>query len=361
MARLTTLRCTVLTALAAGAVAACSATLPGEDEFTEAERSLLDRANELSPAPGSGPGDKAVDITESSGFGAEINGVCSTRGCGGIVANHANSYIKVANCYGAGDGPIPANQFTCVQFPNDWTRHPGDFWLRPNRATTDFPAYYDTDAFIAFGGCKTTVTKWFKSTLITPPVLLGRWEYDRRNLGSEWIKLNDLTFVDILAIECQGAPPAPPAPTPPAPPPQRFGEIKVLSSNMCLVARVGAGERPVVQVPCAGFSDQIWSIEYLWGGRGPEGLAQLKNRDRGLCLATRGTGESPAVVTTCNTGWFDQLWFIVRDPNTGYYQFKNQNSKLCLVVRGGSAETQAVQSNCGTQWADQLWIWEGWF
>jgi hypothetical protein len=357
MTKLTHLRCAVLIATAAGAVAACSGTLSDKDDFTKTDPRLLSGADDI-PAARSAPGvEQVLDPAGNPHDGVATNNQCDTRGCGGIVTNHASSYIKVANCYQDGEGPIPGDKLPCVQAPNDWTRANGDFWLGPNNSSANYSKYYDTDSFIAFGGCKTTVNKFVKST----SVLLGRWEYDRRNQGSEWIKLNDATFVDVLAIECQGAPPAPPAPTPPPPPPSKLGQIKVLSSNMCLVARAGAGERPVVQVPCAGFSDQVWSIDYLWGGSGPEGLAQLRNRDRGLCLVARGSGESAAVVTTCNTGWFDQLWFIARDSNTGYYQFKNQTSKLCLVVRGGSAETQAVQSTCGTQWADQLWIWEGWF
>jgi endonuclease/exonuclease/phosphatase family metal-dependent hydrolase len=139
------------------------------------------------------------------------------------------------------------------------------------------------------------------------------------------------------------------------------GSLKVLNSQMCLVARAGAGERPVVQVPCADFSDQAWLLRYLEGAAGPEGPVQVINRDRRLCLVTRGTHESEAVVTVCDAGFPDQVWDTVRDPNTGYYQLKNRNSGLCLVVRTANPETRAIQSTCGAQWADQLWLWDAWF
>jgi len=131
---------------------------------------------------------------------------------------------------------------------------------------------------------------------------------------------------------------------------------------MCLVALSGPGEPPVVQVPCASYSDQDWIIRYLPGYAGPAGRAQIINRDRNLCLVTRQLGvESKAIVSTCDQSYADQIWDIIRDANTGYYQLRNKNSQLCLVVRTNTVETQALQSTCGTQWADQLWIWDGWF
>src|SRR5688572_8711428 len=102
--------------------------------------------------------------------------------------------------------------------------------------------------------------------------------------------------------------------------------LRVLSSGMCLVARAGWGERPVVQVPCQNFSDQDWVLEYIGSfGADYEGQVRIRNRDRGLCLVTRGSGESKAVVTTC--GYYpDQLWWVLRDRNTGYYSLRNSNS-----------------------------------
>ena len=141
--------------------------------------------------------------------------------------------------------------------------------------------------------------------------------------------------------------------------------LRVLSSGMCLVARAGWGERPVVQVPCQNYSDQDWVLEYLGViGDGVEGQVRIRNVDRNLCLVTRGSGESKAVATTC--GYFaDQLWWVLRDPLTGYYSLMNSNSvsgtPMCLVVRTANPETQAVQSPCNRRYADQLWIWEGWF
>lgn len=211
--------------------------------------------------------------------------------------------------------------------------------LNPGSTTPD---HQDWDAFFVPRNCSYsgTIDRRLQTDI---PFFVGE------SFDGIWIHVHDDERYVIQQITCHD------------PPPQKLGRIKVLSSNMCLVARAGWGERPVVQVPCAGFSDQVWIIQYLAGGNGPEGLAQIKNRDRDLCLVTRGQGESLAVVSTCSVAWPDQIWNIVRDPGTGYYQFVNQNSNLCLVVRTSTSETQAVQSTCGRQWADQLWLWEGWF
>jgi hypothetical protein len=114
--------------------------------------------------------------------------------------------------------------------------------------------------------------------------------------------------------------------------------LRGLGSGLCLVARTGWGERPVVQVPCQNYSDQDWVLEYL-GQFGPysEGQVRIRNRDRGLCLIVRGSG--------------DQL----RNANTP------DHASMCLAVRSDYAETQAVQVRCDRRSARQLWLWEGWF
>ncbi|HEX6356367.1 RICIN domain-containing protein [Actinophytocola sp.] len=121
------------------------------------------------------------------------------------------------------------------------------------------------------------------------------------------------------------------------------------ASNQCLVARVGPGERPVEQTPCAGFSDQDW--DFFQVTHNGEVVNQIHNIDRNLCLVTRGTGETPAVVTTCNGGFADQLWraFLFSD---GTWRFQNVNSGLCLVARGTS---QATQTTCAG-FTDQFWF-----
>ncbi len=132
--------------------------------------------------------------------GPITSGTCSTRGCGGGVTNHARSgfYVKVANCFVAGDGPYDGDRLPCVTNPDNSAAGSGDFWMSPGQFSGNFPAYYDTDAFIAVSGCTTSVTKWIKGT----GILLGNWNYDRHNKGTQWIKLNNAEFVEVIDIRC---------------------------------------------------------------------------------------------------------------------------------------------------------------
>jgi ricin-type beta-trefoil lectin protein len=120
-------------------------------------------------------------------------------------------------------------------------------------------------------------------------------------------------------------------------------------TNLCLVARVGPGERPVEQTPCGGFSDQNWDIRpVLHNG---ELVGQIHNLDRDMCIVTRGFGETPAVVTACNSAFADQLWRGIHfTDNT--WRYVNVNSGLCLVARGTS---QATQTACNG-FTDQFWF-----
>jgi hypothetical protein len=124
--------------------------------------------------------------------------------------------------------------------------------------------------------------------------------------------------------------------------------MRKAASSLCLVARSGPGERTVEQSGCAEFTDQGWSFEYPFGGATP---LQIRNIDRNLCIVTRGSGESRAVVSTCNAGFRDQLWDWTWDSTWNGYHFVNLNSNLCLVARGTSP---AVQSVCGN-YSDQVW------
>ncbi|WP_370961589.1 RICIN domain-containing protein [Amycolatopsis sp. cg9] len=121
------------------------------------------------------------------------------------------------------------------------------------------------------------------------------------------------------------------------------------NSGLCLLARNTPGENAVVQYPCGAYADQRWQMP----GNGVD-LVQLRNLESQKCVATRGTGESPGIATTCASRWVDQIWRREPDPSTGNYRLRNLNSGLCLVVRGTAAETRALQSTCGT-WPDQLW------
>jgi hypothetical protein len=124
------------------------------------------------------------------------------------------------------------------------------------------------------------------------------------------------------------------------------------ASNLCLVARVGPGERPVEQAQCANFSDQNWTFDRVF--KHGEWLNQIRNLDRNMCLVTRGNGETPAVVAACNSAFDDQLWRST--PFVGeVFRIQNRNSGLCLVARGTSQATQTTCSN----FTDQFWYLAG--
>jgi hypothetical protein len=107
--------------------------------------------------------------------------------------------------------------------------------------------------------------------------------------------------------------------------------IHKTESENCLVARAGAGERPVEQTPCKDkFTDQDW---------------ELIDIDRAGCIVARGMGaEARAVTTTCkyDRRFPDQLWFAWSD-GSGIVQFENVNSHLCLAARSNSP---AIQTHC---------------
>lgn len=121
------------------------------------------------------------------------------------------------------------------------------------------------------------------------------------------------------------------------------------NSNLCLVARIGSGERPVEQTVCGGYSDQDWDFIYVYKNK--EWVNHIRNIDRNLCIVTRGYVETPAVVTGCDAQYDDQLWRAFDIPGRGL-RFQNVNSGLCLVAR---FEDQATQTACG-DFPDQFWL-----
>jgi Ricin-type beta-trefoil lectin domain len=130
-----------------------------------------------------------------------------------------------------------------------------------------------------------------------------------------------------------------------------------LNSLLCMAARAGSGERPVVQTTCdftvpAYWADQHWSL--------PGGFlqrTQIKNVALGLCLVARGSGETAVVATGCGP-YGDQYWYAMWDANTATYQYLNGNSGLCLAARG-SGESRVIVTTCdyavGQFWRDQHW------
>lgn len=134
-----------------------------------------------------------------------------------------------------------------------------------------------------------------------------------------------------------------------------------LNSGNCLASRSGAGERPVIQTSCDDPSHgSVWADQYwhLVPVNPSAGEYRIRSILLGLCIAARGSGESPAIATTCGAGgqWVDQIWTIRYDGTKNADQYVNKSSDLCLVARG-SGESQAVQSTCATgqNWRDQYW------
>jgi hypothetical protein len=124
------------------------------------------------------------------------------------------------------------------------------------------------------------------------------------------------------------------------------------NSLLCLYASPGPGERPVTQRRCD-LSSNNYRWEHLpWGG--DPTVVRLRHRATNLCLVTRGTGESKAVLSTCGA-WSDQIWTTLLDQGAEVYRYGNMNSGLCLVARGTVSGTRAIQSTCGAQWDDQFW------
>jgi hypothetical protein len=117
-----------------------------------------------------------------------------------------------------------------------------------------------------------------------------------------------------------------------------------INSGLCLTARAGSGERPVVQTTCYGNPDQQWVLRYVSADH-----FQIYSPYLELCLVARGTGESPVVATTCGT-WLDQQWYWGSHTNPYgvplYDWFVNWNSGNCIAARG-SGESRAVATVCG--------------
>lgn len=201
--------------------------------------------------------------------------------------------------------------------------------LAPGQGT---PTLEDWDAVRVDSG---SITAW---DLYTFPDGDTSWQENRRGKTSRWLRMHDNQTLKVKSV---------------------FRGIKLRNHNsgLCLAAHAGAGERPVVQTSCDTPGqvrfDQYWELVTV-------NQAQHKYRLRStalqLCVATRGSGESAAVATTCNTGtgWPDQIWTTQAVSGVAADRFINNSSNLCLVARGNSIESQALQSTCGN-WADQYW------
>lgn len=129
------------------------------------------------------------------------------------------------------------------------------------------------------------------------------------------------------------------------------------NSHLCLAARSGSGERPVIQSTCdfdAGtyWPDQYWELERVISGTE---IYRIRNTHLNLCIAARGSGEAPAIATTCGQGqqWLDQQWVYIYNSSLPGHKWQNRASGNCLAARG-FGESQAIATTCGG-WLDQHW------
>lgn len=142
-----------------------------------------------------------VSMTSQSPAAA---GTCDTQSCGGDVWNESGMNVRIANnwCWGItyginyfdndGDGYMTPS---CVTDHGSWYGFPSDVELPPNRWSSDYAAYYDTDAFRAYKGC---VTKGYYD--IPGPNI--SFTFDRRGKVTMWRKVLDSDKIHITSITC---------------------------------------------------------------------------------------------------------------------------------------------------------------
>ena len=89
-------------------------------------------------------------------------------------------------------------------------------------------------------------------------------------------------------------------------------------------------------------------------------LYRADSNGNAMCLVSRGSGETPAVATTCGN-FADQFWTASKflglpfphDVNAWRFESANPvNSNHCLVARGTS---QATKTTCA-MFSDQFWV-----
>ncbi|WIM99600.1 ricin-type beta-trefoil lectin domain protein [Actinoplanes oblitus] len=129
-----------------------------------------------------------------------------------------------------------------------------------------------------------------------------------------------------------------------------------VNSGLCMAARAGSGERPVIQTTCDyNHHDEYWPDQY-WILKTDE-TTPVESSLLHLCVAARGTHETAAVATTCGF-WPDQQWAKGRPPGpvTPWFRMSN-GAGLCLAARG-YAESRVVATTCGfgDDWPDQQWL-----
>jgi hypothetical protein len=86
-------------------------------------------------------------------------------------------------------------------------------------------------------------------------------------------------------------------------------------------------------------------------------FVRLRNQNSGLCLVVRGGADGAPVVQTPCSYYRDQYWelvYVATSENGNLYRLRNDNSGMCLVVRGEADGARAVQTRCA-DFTDQLW------
>ncbi|MCP2357452.1 hypothetical protein HD597_004472 [Nonomuraea thailandensis] len=136
--------------------------------------------------------------------------------------------------------------------------------------------------------------------------------------------------------------------------------IRNRNSRLCLAARAGTGERPAIQTTCdfeAGryWPDQHWTLERVVTGTE---IYRLRNVALNLCLSARGSGETQAFATACDRDrgqeWRDQHWIYLFDAGHGTHRWQNRASGNCLAARG-TGQSPAIATTCNRDWLDQHW------
>ncbi|SDZ09453.1 hypothetical protein SAMN05444365_105285 [Micromonospora pattaloongensis] len=122
-------------------------------------------------------------------------GTCGTPGCGGTVVNQGSAApIRVANqwCWTALQrfvGP----ELECVKNHDSWAAREADAWLALGESSSAKSAYYyDVDAFMVRGGCRTT---FYYGDAVAKP----RTEAPGSDM---WIRITGTTRVSVTRVAC---------------------------------------------------------------------------------------------------------------------------------------------------------------
>ena len=125
------------------------------------------------------------------------------------------------------------------------------------------------------------------------------------------------------------------------------------NSKKCLLVRGSAVGTGAVQITCAIFVDQRWTVHNLWDVG--EDWLTIENNNSHKCLTVGNTSDNSRVYqANCNSALQNQRWkrFAV---GGNLWWFQNLYSYKCLLVRGESNEAPVVQFTCAN-FADQYWF-----